>query len=266
MSMLGAIIGDMAGSVYEWNNIKTKDFPLLTRRCFFTDDTVMTVAVAEGIENGGDKADFVSSMKKYGRLYPDAGYGGRFGSWLFSEDKAPYGSYGNGSAMRVSPVAWAYDGIGQVEEKAAISALVTHSHPEGIKGAQATAACIYLARTGSSKDTIREYVVSRYGYELGRSLDQIRPAYRFNETCQETVPQAITAFLESTGFEDAIRNAISLGGDSDTLAAITGSIAEAAYGIPEELEERAFEILDERLGAAVRRFREEYVKQSTLIR
>jgi ADP-ribosylglycohydrolase len=147
-----------------------------------------------------------------------------------------------------------------VEEKAALSAEVTHSHPEGIKGAQATAACIYLARTGSSKDTIREYVVRRYGYDLGRSLDQIRPEYRFNETCQETVPQAITAFLESTSFEDAIRNAISLGGDSDTLAAITGSIAEAAYGIPEELKERAFEFLDDRLGAVIRSFREEYVR------
>ena len=258
--MLGAIIGDIAGSVYEWNNIKTKDFPLLSRKCFFTDDTVMTVAIAEGIEKGGDKGDYVSSMKKYGKLYPDAGYGGRFGNWLFSEDAAPYGSYGNGSARRVSPVAGAYDGIGQVEEKAALSAEVTHSHPEGIKGAQATAACIYLARTGSSKDTIREYVVRRYGYDLGRSLDQIRPEYRFNETCQETVPQAITAFLESTSFEDAIRNAISLGGDSDTLAAITGSIAEAAYGIPEELKERAFEFLDDRLGAVIRSFREEYVR------
>lgn len=262
MTMLGAIIGDIAGSVYEWNNIKTKDFPLLERRCFFTDDTVMTVAIAEGIEKGGDKDDFVSSMKKLGRLYPKAGYGGRFGSWLFSHDTAPYGSFGNGSAMRVSPVAWAYDSIGQVEEKAGLSAEVTHSHPEGIKGAQATAACIYLARTGSSKDTIREYVVRRYGYDLSRSLSEIRPSYRFNETCQETVPQAITAFLESTSFEDAIRNAISLGGDSDTLAAITGSIAEAAYGIPVELEERAFTFLDDRLGEIVRRFREEYVRKS----
>lgn len=243
--MLGAIIGDIVGSVYEWNNIKTKDFPLFSPGCFFTDDTVMTLAIAEGLINGGSADDFITAMKKYGRLYPNAGYGGRFGSWLFSEDIGPYNSWGNGSAMRVSPVAWAFDTLSEVEEYAKISAAVTHNHPEGVKGAQATAACIFLARKGKSKNEIREYIESNYGYDLDRSLDEIRPNYRFNESCQETVPEAIIAFLESVDFEDAIRNAISLGGDSDTLAAITGSIAEAAYNIPDGIKVKALSILDE---------------------
>lgn len=245
--MIGAIIGDIIGSVYEWNNIKTKDFPLFSPKCFFTDDTVMTLAIAEGLMNGGSADDFISAMKKYGRLYPDAGYGGRFGSWLFSNDIDPYNSWGNGSAMRVSPVAWAFDTLSEVEQYAKVSAAVTHNHPEGIKGAQATATCIFLARKGNSKNAIKEYVESNYGYDLSRTLDEIRPEYRFNESCQETVPQAITAFLESRDFEDAIRNAISLGGDSDTLAAITGSIAEAVYGVPEEIKEQTLSILDEPL-------------------
>lgn len=245
--MLGAIIGDIIGSVYEWNNIKTKDFPLFMPDCFFTDDTVMTIAIAEGLMNGGTSKEFIVAMKKYGRMYPDAGYGGRFGSWLFSEDTKPYNSWGNGSAMRVSPVAWFYDSLLEVEKHAEISASVTHNHPEGIKGAQATAAAIFLARKGKSKDDIKEYIESKYGYDLSRSLDDIRPSYIFNESCQGTVPEAIIAFLESTDFEDAIRNAISLGGDSDTLAAITGSIAEGAYGVPEIIKEKALSILDEDL-------------------
>lgn len=245
--MIGAIIGDIVGSVYEWDNIKTKDFPLFSPECFFTDDTVMTLAIAEGLVNGGGAEDFITAMKKYGRLYPDSGYGGNFGSWLISDDTNPYNSWGNGSAMRVSPVAWAFDSISEVEEYAKVCAAVTHNHPEGVKGAQATAACIFLARKGNSKHTIKEYVESNYGYDLSRTLDEIRPDYHFNESCQETVPQAITAFLESRDFEDAIRNAVSLGGDSDTLAAITGSIAEAAYGVPKDIKEKALSILDEPL-------------------
>lgn len=254
--MIGAIIGDIVGSVYEWNNIKTKEFPLFSPGCFFTDDTVMTLAIAEGLMNGGSAAAFIQAMKKYGRMYPDAGYGGRFGRWLFSEDTNPYNSWGNGSAMRVSSVAWAFDTLAEVEQCAEISAAVTHNHPEGIKGAQATAAAIFLARKGKSKQEIKAYIESKYGYDLGRNLDEIRKNYRFYESCQETVPEAITAFLESMDFEDAIRNAISLGGDSDTLAAITGSIAEAAYKVPEEIKGKALSFLDERLCKVYEQFSE----------
>jgi ADP-ribosylglycohydrolase len=252
--MIGAIIGDIIGSVYEWNNIKTKEFQLFNPRCTFTDDTVMTLAIAEGLMNGGGAEDFIQAMKKFGRLYPNSGYGGRFGSWLFSEDIHPYNSWGNGSAMRVSPVAWMFDTLSEVEKYAEISAAVTHNHSEGIKGAQATAAAIFLARKGKTKDEIKAYIESKYGYNLSRPLDEIRPNYKFNESCQETVPEAIIAFLESTDFEDAIRNAISLGGDSDTLAAITGSIAEAAYNVPEEIKEKALSFLDERLIKVYRQF------------
>lgn len=252
--MIGAIIGDIVGSVYEWNNIKTKDFQLFNSRCFFTDDTVMTLAIAEGLMNGGSADEFIKAMKKYGRMYPDAGYGGNFGSWLCSEDIHPYNSWGNGSAMRVSPVAWVFDTLQKVEYYAEVSAAVTHNHPEGIKGAKATAAAIFLARKGKSKDDIKAYIESEYGYDLNRTLDEIRPSYLFNESCQETVPEAIIAFLESIDFEDAIRNAVSLGGDSDTLAAITGSIAEAAYNIPEEIVEKALTFLDNPLLETYKQF------------
>lgn len=249
--MLGAIIGDIVGSVCEWHNIKTKAFPFFREDCFFTDDTVMTVAVAEAIRNGGKPGDFIDAMKKWGRLYPDAGYGGRFGGWVLSADREPYNSWGNGSAMRVSPCAWAHDTLKAVEQAAEACAAVTHNHPEGIKGAQATAAAIFLAREGKGKAEIKQYISDRYGYDLNRTLDEIRPVYRFDESCQETVPEAIIAFLESDSFEDAIRNAISIGGDSDTLAAITGSIAEAAYGIPEEIRVKAVGFLDERMVKAL---------------
>lgn len=252
--MIGAIIGDIVGSVYEWNNIKTKEFQLFSPGCFFTDDTVMTVAIAEGLINGGSADDFIDAMKKYGTMYPDAGYGGRFGGWLFSEDSEPYNSWGNGSAMRVSPVAWVFDSLSEVEKYAEISAAVTHNHPEGIKGAKATAAAIFLARKGETKDVIRAYIEIKYGYDLSRTLDEIRTNYHFNESCQGTVPEAITAFLESKDFEDAIRNAISLGGDSDTLAAITGSIAEGAYEVPLDIREKASSILDEPLLNVYRQF------------
>ena len=252
--MIGAIIGDIVGSVYEWNNIKTKEFPFFQDKCFFTDDTVMTVAVAEGLMNGGEKDDFIDAMKKYGRMYPGAGYGGRFGSWLFSENREPYHSWGNGSAMRTAAVGWWCDSLEETRRMAALAAGVTHDHPEGIKGAESTAAAIFLARTGHGKAEIRNYVEREFGYDLSRTLDEIRPGYRFNESCQETVPQAIIAFLESTDFEDAIRNAISLGGDSDTLAAITGSIAKAAYGVPQELKDKAWKYLDEPLRSVLRRW------------
>ena len=271
--MLGAIIGDIVGSAYEWHNIKTKDFPLFRDDCFFTDDTVMTCAVAEAIMNGAQKEDFIDAMKIFGRMYPDAGYGGRFGTWVFSDDREPYNSYGNGSAMRVSPCGWIMDcgftartGMwpSNARDIARLSAEVTHNHPEGIKGAMATADAIFMSRyyfggycgdyeepinddSIECKKRIKAHIEKEYGYNLSPTLDEIRPNYRFNETCQNTVPQAIIAFLESKDFEDAIRNAISLGGDSDTLAAITGSIAEAAYGIPEWIKEKGLSFLDETL-------------------
>ena len=282
--MLGAIIGDIVGSVYEWNNIKTKDFPLFREDCFFTDDTVMTCAVAEAIMNGGQKDDFIDAMKKYGKMYPDAGYGARFSSWINSDNRDHYNSFGNGSAMRVSPCAWVMDcgfcartGMTpSTRELARLSAEVTHNHPEGIEGAMATTDAIFLCRyyfggycgdyeqpingnPTECKRRIKEYIEKEYGYNLSQSLDDIRPTYRFNETCQDTVPQAIIAFLESTDFEDAIRNAISLGGDSDTLAAITGSIAEAAYGIPEWIKDKAYSYLAEPLKELLRRWEETVV-------
>jgi len=244
IQMLGAIIGDIVGSIYEWRNIKMKEFPLFGEKCVFTDDTVMTIAVAEGLMNGGRPNDFINAMKRLGRMYPNAGYGGHFRSWLLKDDSDPYNSWGNGSAMRVSPVSWMFDTLEATEYTAEISASVTHNHPEGIKGAQATAAAIFLARNGKLKEEIKTYIESKYGYDLNKTLDEIRPSYKFDESCQGTVPEAITAFLESDGFEDAIRNAISLGGDSDTLAAITGSIAEAAYGVPDEIKTKALSLLD----------------------
>ena len=278
--MLGAIVGDIVGSVYEWNNIKTKNFPLFRDDCFFTDDTVMTCAIAEAVMNGGKKDDFIDAMKKYGRMYPSADYGVRFGTWLLSENREPYNSFGNGSAMRVSPCAWVMDcgfrartGLwpSNGSAQAKLSAEVTHNHPEGIKGAMATADAIFLCRyyfggyygdyekpindnPEECKKRIKKHITQRYGYDLSRSLDEVRPNYSFNETCQETVPQAIIAFLESTDFEDAIRNAISLGGDSDTLAAITGSIAEAAYGIPDWIRDKAYSYLDEPLKDVLNRW------------
>jgi ADP-ribosylglycohydrolase len=259
--MIGAIIGDIVGSVYEFNNIKTKEFQTLTMKNFFTDDTIMTIAVAEALMNGGSADNFIDSMKKFGRLYPNADWGGLFRSWLFSDDRKPYDSFGNGSAMRVSPCAWFAKSLEEAERLAELSASVTHNHPEGIKGAKAVAGAIYLARTGCGKPKIKEYVEKNYGYNLNRTLDEIRPSYRFDETCQGTVPEAIIAFLESKGFEDAIRNAVSLGGDSDTLAAITGSISEAsgeacmsadeysgmAYGDVRYFLTDVFDILDRRL-------------------
>lgn len=233
--MTGAIAGDIIGSVYEFDNIKTTDFPLFTNESDYTDDTIMTVAVADWLLNGGDLAKV---MQRYGREYPypTGGYGGRFSGWLREKEPLPYNSWGNGSAMRVSAVGWMFDSLEKTLEVAKETAVVTHNHPEGIKGAQATAAAIYLARTGKSKQDIKQYIETAFSYDLGRTCDEIRPFYRFNESCQGTVPEAIIAFLDSSDFEDAIRLAVSLGGDSDTLACITGGIAEAFYGIPEDIK------------------------------
>lgn len=285
--MLGAIIGDIIGSVYEWHNIKSKDFPLFRDDCFFTDDTVMTIATADALMNGGEADDFIDAYKKWGCLYPDAGYGGRFGSWIHSDDREPYNSWGNGSAMRVSPCAWLMDcefcartGMwpSNGRDRAKLSVEVTHNHPEGIKGALAVTDAIFMCRfyVGGYGDDmgnpvservtfeqykmkIKDHIEREHGYDLSKTLNEIRPTYRFNESCQDTVPQAIIAFLESADFEDAIRNAISLGGDSDTLAAITGSIAEAAYGVPDAIKEKALSFLDEPL-------RESYERWATYIR
>ena len=259
--MLGAIFGDIIGSVYEWDNIKTKDFELFSPHCFFTDDTVMTLAVAEACLTWLETKDIekfkravVSEMQRLGKEYPDAGYGGMFHRWLFSDAPEPYNSFGNGSAMRVSPVAYAAGTLEEAELLAEASAEVTHSHPEGIKGAQSVAAAIFLARTGKSMSEIKSYIEEHY-YELNFILDGIREDYAFNETCQGCVPESLAAFFESVDFEDAIRNAISIGGDSDTIACITGGIAEAFYGIPEEIQKEGFKYFaDERLLDIYRRF------------
>ena len=259
--MLGAITGDIIGSIYEANNIKTKKFDLFTDKNRFTDDTVMTFAVAEALMNGGGHENFIRFMKRYGLLYPRAGYGGTFVRWLASDTTEPYNSWGNGSAMRVSSCGWIAnldipieEGLKLTEDLAKKSAEVTHNHPEGIKGAQATAVSIFFMRHGKSKNAIKEYkdklkdyIKDRFEYDLDFTIDEIRPIYRFDVSCQGSVPPAIVSFLESENFEDAIRNAISIGGDSDTIGAITGSIAEAAYGVPEDIKEKSMSYLDGRL-------------------
>ncbi len=260
--MYGAILGDIVGSPYEFdcNNCKAKDFPLFSRRSQFTDDTVMTLAVAKalldtrGQEDAAIKAALVREMQRLGRLYPDRGYGARFEGWLYEEDPQPYHSYGNGSTMRVSPAAWLAEDMTEALHLAQLTAEVTHDHPEGIRGAQAAAAAIFLARTGHDKAEIKAYVEREFGYDLSRSCDEIRPTYHHVESCQETVPQAFIAFLESTNFEDALRTAVSLGGDSDTLAAITGSIAEAFYGVPENLKQECRQRLTPELAGILEKF------------
>ena len=260
--MLGAILGDIVGSPFEFdhNNYKRKDFALLSEKSHFTDDTVMTVAVARGLMAGQGNAQKIFAevqheMRHWGKAYPNAGYGGMFRRWLRAEHPQPYGSFGNGSAMRVAAAGWLFDTLDKTLEMAKVTAEVTHNHPEGIKGAQATAAAIFLARTGHSKPEIRQYVEQTFGYDLSRTCDEIRPGYRHVETCQQTVPEAIIAFLESTGFEDALRNAVSLGGDSGTLACITGGIAEAFYGMPQELQDETLKRLPEEMRATYELFR-----------
>ncbi len=242
--MYGAILGDIIGSPYEFDKgDKTKDFPLFRHRSHFTDDSVMTIAVAEALletlnETDDDKIKeaLVNSMQKWGHKYPDSGYGGAFRQWLHDSDPQPYNSWGNGSAMRVSAAGWLYEDLFKTEHMAALTAEVTHNHPEGIKGAVVTAGCIFLALNGAPKEVIKTYAEER-GYNLSRTCDEIRPTYHHVESCQETVPEAITAFLESTDFEACIRNAVSLGGDCDTLTCIAGSIAEAFYGVPRKLKD-----------------------------
>jgi ADP-ribosylglycohydrolase len=225
-TIIGAVAGDIIGSVYEFNNVKSTRFKLFTPDSDFTDDTVLTMAVADCILS---KKEFTNTIQEYGCKYKGRGYGGHFQSWLKSENPKPYGSYGNGSAMRVSPVGFAYDSLEKVLEVAKLTAEVTHNHPEGIKGAQAVAASIFLARTGVSKENIKCYITSAFNYNLDFTIDEIRPTYKFDVSCQGSVPQAIVAFLESKNYENAIRLAISIGGDSDTIACITGGIALAYY-------------------------------------
>ena len=247
--MYGALLGDMIGSPYEFDRgNKTKDFPLFISTSEFTDDSVMTIAVAQALmdtlgKNGSqDQVDIdiryavQRSMQKWGQRYPDAGYGAKFYYWLRDRNPEPYNSWGNGSAMRVSSVGWLYDTLEYTRHVARLTAEITHNHPEGIKGAEATASAIFLARTGYDKNQIRDYIVNEFGYDLSRTCDEIRPTYRHVESCQQTVPEAITAFLEGTSFEDVIRTAVSLGGDCDTLTCIAGSIAEAYYGVSDEMK------------------------------
>jgi len=242
--MIGAIAGDIVGSIYEWENIKTTEFPLFGKGCCFTDDTVMSVAVADWLMQGGN---LENTLKAYGRRYPYAGYGEFFIDWLQSETSKPYNSWGNGSAMRVSPVGWLFDTFEETLNVARQTAEITHNHPKGIKGAQATALCIYLARIGESKEYIKDSTQKLFGYNLDRTCDEIRPDYLFDVSCQGTVPEAIIAFLESNNFESAIRLAVSLGGDCDTLTCITGGIAEAYYGIPPWIKKEALNRLTDDL-------------------
>ena len=262
--MLGAIIGDIVGSRFEWNNHKDKEFELFTEDCRMTDDSIMTLAVAkalletekamESVAEGQErKSDYFSLLKKmsiqymqaFGRRYPDCGFSRAFYQWIVSEDPQPYNSYGNGAAMRISPVAYVGRTEKEIQDLSETVTGVSHNHAEGLKGAESTATATFMARSGSSKDEIRNWIAENY-YPLDFTLDGIRNSYRFTTDCQATVPQAIAAFLESTSFEDAIRNAVSLGGDSDTLAAIAGAIAEAHYGIPEDIKKRALSYFDER--------------------
>ena len=259
--MIGAILGDMIGCPYEFDRgNKTKDFPLFIRYSKFTDDSVMTVAVAEGLMDAMGKSDeeirqaLVHSMQKWGARYPHAGYGHMFSSWLRAEDPKPYGSFGNGSAMRVSSAGWLFDTLEETRHMARLTAEVTHNHPEGIKGAEATASAIYMARTGSAKEAIREYIIREFHYDLSRTCDEIRPDYHHVESCQKTVPEAVTAFLEGTDFEDVIRTAVSLGGDCDTLTCIAGGMAEAFYGVPEDIAAEGRKRLPDDMLAVLDRF------------
>lgn len=265
--MLGAITGDIVGSRFEFNNHKCTEFVLFDKGCDYTDDTICTVAVADWLL----KRKYMPTrlevlMQKWCRRfpYPTGAYGASFYQWIWDEAPEPYGSYGNGSAMRVSPVGWACKTLNETLYLATESARITHNHPEGIKGAQAVAAAIFLARTGNSKEEIRHYIETTFAYELNRSCNQIRPYCQFNETCQHTVPKALIAFFESTGYENAIRLAVSLGGDSDTLACMTGGIAEAFYGIPYEIKEKTLSYLPDKMKQTVVAFYNEFIETKRL--
>ncbi len=254
--MLGAIAGDVIGSVHEGSGTKTKDFPLFVEDSRYTDDTVLTVAVAEKLLRGGDYIDLFHACV---RDYPLAGYGSAFIRWAGHLKREPYNSWGNGAAMRVSPIGWICDTLDEVEAEAKQSAEVSHNHPEGVKGAQVTAAAVFLARLGYDKQAIKDHIEYEYGYNLSQRLDDIRPRYFFDVSCQGSVPQSIIAFLESTDYEDAVRNAISLGGDADTMACIAGAIAEAFYrGVPDHIAGPVRERLDDHLAGVLDEFTEKY--------
>jgi len=256
--IVGAIAGDIIGSVFEWNNVKTTNFDLFCKKSTFTDDSVLTLATMDAILN---KKNYTEAYQSFGQNYPNRGYGGHFQSWIYSENPQPYNSWGNGSAMRVSPIGWYYDDLKDVMNEAQKSAEVTHNHPEGIKGAQATAVAICMARSGKSKDDIKNFISDTFNYDLERTIDDIRPSYEFDVSCQGSVPEAIIAFLESTDFENAIRLAISIGGDSDTIACITGGIAEAYYRIiPINIIENVLSILPEKLVNVIKEFSIKYKK------
>lgn len=263
--MTGAIIGDVVGSRFEFDNYKSKDFEMFHTECDFTDDSVMTIAIAKALQPydkitdyDAFKTELVEVMHEVGRRYPQCGYGGRFLEWIMYNRTEPYNSFGNGSAMRVSPVGWFANSLAECEKLAKATAEVTHNHPEGIKGAVSVAGAIYLARTRKRMDIIKEYV-KRF-YDINFTLDEIREDYDFYEICQKSVPQAFEAFFESTSFEDTIRNAISIGGDSDTIAAIAGSIAEAYYGVDEDMKETALSYLDDYLLEIAENFIEKFMK------
>ncbi|MDR1911860.1 MAG: ADP-ribosylglycohydrolase family protein [Helicobacteraceae bacterium] len=254
--IIGAIAGDIIGSVYEWNNVKTVDFDLFTEKSTFTDDSVLTLATMDCILSDDN---YKTLYQKYARDYPLRGFGGSFCRWIYSDNPKPYNSWGNGSAMRVSPVGWAFNTIEEVVIRAKASAEVTHNHPEGIKGAQAVASAIFMARNNKTKDEIKEYVEKTFGYDLDRTIDEIRPKYKFDVSCQGSVPESVIAFLESDDYESAIRLAISLGGDSDTIACITGAIAEAFYKtIPENIVQNVLERLPNKLINLLERFSLKY--------
>lgn len=258
--ILGAIAGDIIGSVYEFNSIKTKDFSLFSKRSTFTDDTVMTLAIASWLcENKRSKDVLIKNLKYFGNLYPNAGYGARFYNWLQQDSPEPYGSWANGSAMRVSPCAWVADSLEEAQDLARTSAIVTHNHPEAIKGALATSDAIYLSRIGANKDEIKDHIEINYGYDLSFSLDEIRPFYSFDVSCRGSVPESIVCFLEAKDFEDTIRNAVSLGGDADTQAAIAGSIASAYWEIPKNISYKSIHRLDYRLLNVFIEFEEKFM-------
>jgi len=254
--MLGAIAGEIIGSYYEFHKIKTKEFELFHPESKFTDDTVLSMAIAKSLL---DNEPYLDNVVDFGLRYFEVGYGGSFKSWLKSDEHEPYNSWGNGSAMRVSPIAWAFDTEEKVLEEARKSAEITHNHPEGIKGAEATALAIFMARKGASKEEIKERISTEFAYDLSRTVDEIRPEYKFEVSCQKSVPESIICFLDSISFEDCIRNCVSLGGDADTMGAIAGGIAEAYYGVPKEIEEKIDGYLPEEFRTILKRFRERWI-------
>lgn len=253
--MIGAIVGDIIGSYYEFNPIKTKEFELFPPNSEFTDDTILTIAIAKSIL---DNEPYLNNIIDFAKRYPSS-YGSHFLAWLKGEEHLPYNSWGNGSAMRVSPIGWAFDTKEKVLLEAKKSAQITHNHPEGIKGAQATALSIFMARKGATKEEIRKEISNRFGYDLNRTVEKIRPYYKFEVSCQKSVPESIICFLDSTSFEDCIRNAISLGGDADTMVAIAGGIAKAYYGIPDNIRKKTLSYLNDEFTNIITQFEKKYM-------